>query len=115
MSNDPPPRRIHHVPLPPCRPPHRKRLVPFEPEPIGAGGQELTFAKSKRTYKLKKVETELRESKKRELYASMSDPAAGLTKPEPDSTVRAQDGGRLCLNWHGACVFSIDISANRHR
>lgn len=49
----------------------------------------MTFAKSKRTYTLTRVEGDLREAKKRQLYASMSDPTAAAAQPEPDSTVSA--------------------------
>lgn len=66
-----------------------QRLTPFVPEPIKAGDETLTFAKSKRSYTLVKVEADLRETKKRRLYASMSDPTASAAEPEPDSTVRA--------------------------
>lgn len=64
-----------------------QRLAPYVPEPIKEGGEKLTFARSKRTYVLSKVESDLREAKKRDLYASMSNPAAAVAKPGPDSTV----------------------------
>ncbi|CAM9405730.1 unnamed protein product [Ectocarpus sp. 4 AP-2014] len=64
-----------------------RRISPYVPEPIKAGGAGLTFAKSKRTYTLTQVETDLREAKKGRLYASMSDPMASAAQPDPDSTV----------------------------
>ncbi|CAM9585287.1 unnamed protein product, partial [Ectocarpus sp. 12 AP-2014] len=64
-----------------------RRISPYVPEPIKAGGASLTFAKSKRTYILTQVETDLREAKKGRLYASMSDPMASAAQPDPDSTV----------------------------
>lgn len=68
-------------------PPIPQRISPYVPEPIKAGGAGLTFAKSKRTYTLTQVETDLREAKKGRLYASMSDPMASAAQPDPDSTV----------------------------
>eukprot|EP00904_Undaria_pinnatifida_P012455 jgi/Undpi1/833/HiC_scaffold_10.g04297.m1 len=64
-----------------------RRVTPYVPEPVKAGGALLTFAKSKRTYTLTRVETDLREAKKNLLYANMSDPTASVGQPEPDSTV----------------------------
>ncbi|CAM9232973.1 unnamed protein product [Ectocarpus fasciculatus] len=64
-----------------------RRLSPYVPEPVKAGGAGLTFAKSKRTYTLTQVETDLREAKKGRLYASMSDPMVSVAQPDPDSTV----------------------------
>lgn len=71
-------------PFPPSFSP--QRLTPYVPEPIAAGGAGLTFAKSKRTYTLTRVETSLREAKKGELYARMADPMASVAQPDPDST-----------------------------
>ncbi|CAM9495402.1 unnamed protein product, partial [Laminaria digitata] len=64
-----------------------RRVTPYVPEPVKAGGALLTFAKSKRTYTLTRVETDLREAKKSQLYANMSDPTASVGQPEPDSTI----------------------------
>eukprot|EP00752_Nemacystus_decipiens_P007171 g6421.t1 len=64
-----------------------RRITPYVPEPIKAGGAGLTFAKSKRTYTLTRVETALREAKKGQLYAKMSDPMASVGRPDPDSTI----------------------------
>lgn len=69
----------------PCHP--AKRMTPFVPEAVKAGGAGLTFAKSKRTYRLTRVEMDLREAKKSLLYASMSDPTVSAEQPDPDSTV----------------------------
>lgn len=58
----------------------------------------MTFAKSKRTYTLTRVEMALREAKKGQLFASMSDPLASVGQPDPDSTVSE---ARAC------CVFAL--------
>lgn len=67
-------------------PSRTQRLTPYVPEPVKPGGPGLTFAKSKRTYTLSRVETDLREAKKGQLYASMSDPISSIGQPDPDST-----------------------------
>ncbi|CAM9205884.1 unnamed protein product, partial [Discosporangium mesarthrocarpum] len=54
-----------------------KRLMPFVPERVSLGSEGMTFGASKRTYTLTRLETELREARRQELYDRMRDPTVG--------------------------------------